>query len=375
MEAVGQLTGGLAHDFNNLLAIVIGSLDLLVSRIANDEEALTLAKNALSASLRGAELTRKLLAFSRRQTLGSTAVDVNDLVRGMTALLRRSLGENIEIEMATSNELWPVDTDPTQLESALINLAINARDAMPGGGRLTIETANRHLDEQYAARFPELTAGDYVMMAVTDTGTGIPKDILGRVIEPFFTTKEVGKGSGLGLSMIFGFTKQSRGHMNIYSEEGQGTTVRLYLPRGKNEPVPADESIQQTTEWPGHGELILVVDDNDLVRQIVTTQMVELGYRALECADAASALELVEANPQINLLFTDVVMPGGMTGVQLAEAVKRVRPKLPILYTSGFTEASLTNGTLKAVAREDLLSKPYRKHELAKKLREALSRG
>jgi CheY-like chemotaxis protein len=273
--------------------------------------------------------------------------------------------------MLMDDGLWPVDTDPTQLESALINLAVNSRDAMPKGGLLTIEATNRHLDEQYAAEHSEVKSGDYVMVAITDTGAGIPPESLARVMEPFFTTKEIGKGSGLGLSMIYGFAKQSGGHLSIYSELGHGTTVRLYLPRGKTAPKTAAIAV---TEPVGHGELILVVDDNGSVRKIVVTMITQLGYRALEASDPASALDILKATPGINLLFTDIVMPGSMNGVQLGEVAKQIIPGLRILYSSGFSEASLTNGTAKAIAREHLLSKPYRKTELAQKLYEMLSR-
>ena len=375
MEATGQLTGGLAHDFNNLLMIIIGNLDLLAERLETDARAQKLVQTALSASLRGADLTRKLLAFSRKQSLEATAVDVNDLVRGMTEMLRRSLGENIEIEMSTAENLWPVDTDPAQLESAVVNFAINARDAMPNGGRLTIETANRHLDDHYAAQNPDVTPGDYVMLAVTDTGTGIPPEQLERVMEPFFTTKEAGKGSGLGLSMVYGFAKQSGGHLKIYSEVGHGTTVRLYLPRGKTRPEMAPGPAAQTGEPAATGQLILVVDDNASVRSTVVAQLGQIGYRTLEAADGASAVALLEATPGIDLLLTDIVMPGGMNGVQLGEAAKRIRPDLRILYTSGFTEASVRGATANAIASQQLLSKPYRKQELARKVREALSAG
>ncbi len=374
MEAVGQLTGGIAHDFNNLLTVIIGNLDLLAERVARDETGLKLAQNALSAGLRGAELTRKLLAFSRIQALEKKAVDVNDLVRSMMDMLRRALGEKIEIAVSTAADLWLVETDVTQFESALVNLAVNARDAMPEGGRLTIETANRHFDERYAAENPGVAPGDYVMLAVTDTGTGIPPEHLDRVIEPFFTTKEVGKGSGLGLSMIYGFAKQSGGHLKIYSEVGHGTTARLYLPRGKagvKTPIapPAREAAPA-----GSGELILVVDDNDQVRSTVMAQLAELGYNALDAANGAAAIALLEARPGIDLLLTDIVMPGGMSGVQLGEAAKEIRPELRILYTSGFTEASIRNGTGKAIAGDQLLSKPYRKHELAREVHKALAR-
>ena len=373
MEAVGQLTSGLAHDFNNLLAVAIGNLDLLADRLGDDQEARTLGQEALSACLRGAELTRKLLAFSRKQSLEATAVDINDLVRGTTQLIRRSIGEGIRIQMILSKKLWPVDTDPAQLESALINLAVNSRDAMPEGGTLTIETKNRQLDAPYAAINSELAPGDYVMLSVTDTGSGIAQEDIARVIEPFFTTKDVGKGSGLGLSMIYGFAKQSGGHLTIYSETGHGTTVSLYLPRGNAPLAGAAPLATPVAEPAARRELILVVEDSAAIRKMVVAQMVELGYRTLEAADGASALDIIEAAPGIDLLFTDMVMPGGMSGVQLAEAAKQIRSGLRVLYTSGFTEASLSNGTAKAVARDQLISKPYRKYELAQKLHEALS--
>ncbi len=368
MEAVGQLTGGLAHDFNNLLAVIIGNLDLLIEQLDHDTPAERLAQNALSASLRGAEVTRKLLAFSRKQPLAPMTVSLNTLVTGMADLLRSTLGEKIELFLHLAKDLWPVEADAAQVESALLNLAVNSRDAMPGGGCLTIETGNCHLDEEYAASRVEVAAGDYVMLAVSDSGTGIPKELISRVFEPFFTTKDVGKGSGLGLSMVYGFAKQSRGHLAVYSEIGHGTTIRLYLPRSRTVPEATVVAETPAAELAGSGQLILVVDDNAEVRKVVTAQMAEIGYRTLEAEDGVSALDMILANPQIDLLFTDIVMPGTLNGVALGEAARRLRPTLPILYTSGFTEESLTNGTAKAVANESLLSKPYRKQDLAKKL-------
>ncbi len=375
MEAVGQLTGGIAHDFNNLLAIMVGNLDLLTERLEGDVTGRDFAEVALSAGLRGAELARKLLAFSRKQALETKAVDVNDLVRDMIEILRRSLGEGIEIEVRTADDLWAADTDPAQLESALVNLAINARDAMPDGGHLTVETANSHLDEQYASKNLGVTPGAYVMLAVTDTGTGIPPEQLDRVIEPFFTTKEIGKGTGLGLSMIYGFATQSGGHLKIYSEVGHGTSVRLYLPRSKTGPETAMSPTSQVAEPAAAGELILVVDDNADVRNMVVAQLATLGYLTLEAADGASAFDLLKATPGIDLLFTDIVMPGGMNGVQLGESARRIRPEICILYTSGFTEASLRSGKAKIITGDQLLSKPYRRSELARTVHEALARN
>src|SRR5215470_10917246 len=283
MEAIGQLTGGLAHDFNNLMTVVIGNLDRLDSALAGNQAARELADMALSAALRGSELTRKLLAFARKQSLQSAVLDLSDLVASMTSLLDRTLGEKIQVEVKTGRELWPIETDPAQVESALANVAINARDAMPDGGKLTIETANAALDAAYAADNPDAVAGDYVMLAVSDTGIGIAPEHLGRVLEPFFTTKGPGKGSGLGLSMVYGFMKQSGGHMKIYSELGHGTVVRLYFPRkgGAAADTGAAEA-PASPETAAHGELILVVEDNADVRRTAVLQLRDLGYRTLE---------------------------------------------------------------------------------------------
>jgi PAS domain S-box-containing protein len=371
MEAIGQLTGGLAHDFNNLLTVVIGNLDRLESALAVDAAARELAQQALSASLRGAELTRKLLAFARKQSLQSAAIDLNELVSVMSALLRRTLGEKIEVEAIGGTDLWPTESDATQLESALVNLAINARDAMPAGGKLTIETANAVLDAGYVADNPDVTPGEYVMLAVTDTGAGIAPENLGRVIEPFFTTKEPGKGSGLGLSMVYGFVKQSGGHMKIYSEVGHGTVVRLYLPRAQTAAPATVPGAAAPPVRAAAGQLILVVEDNAEVRRTAVAQLADLGYRTLEAADSREALALLKSNPQIALIFTDIVMPGGMTGWELGEAVKEAHPDLPVLYTSGFSEASIQSKA-QLVAKQ-FLGKPYRKHELAGKISELLS--
>jgi PAS domain S-box-containing protein len=371
MEAIGQLTGGLAHDFNNLLTVVIGNLDLLQMELKSSPKAEGLAEIALRASLRGAELTRQLLAFARRQSLEVKAFDLNGLVSGTTGLLRRTLGEQIEVEMTLADGLWGAFADPTQVESALANLAINARDAMPDGGRLSIETADKHLDERYAAENAEVSPGDYVMLAVSDTGTGIPPEILGRVFEPFFTTKEQGKGTGLGLSMVYGFAKQSQGHVKIYSEVGHGTTVRLYLPRAKAEAIPLAEETAIESEGATNEATILVVEDNADVRSVAARQLTELGYRVIEAGDAASALEVLRRDQTIDLLFTDVVMPGGMTGADLAREAANLRPALKVLFTSGFAEASIHNGARSAEIRS-LLSKPYRKQDLAGRVREVL---
>ena len=374
MEAIGQLTGGLAHDFNNLMMVVIGNLDRLDGALASNQQAREMAHSALSAALRGSELTRKLLAFARKQSLQSTVVDLNDLVSSMTSLLGRTLGEKIQVEVRIGRNLWPIETDPAQVESALANLAINARDAMPNGGKLMIETANTSLDAAYAAENPDAAPGDYVMLAVTDNGTGIAPENLGRVFEPFFTTKGPGKGSGLGLSMVYGFMKQSGGHMKIYSEVAHGTVVRLYFPRTGSVPATASAAAEAPApqETAAHGELILVVEDNAEVRRTAVSQLRDLGYRTIEAANAKEALAQLDGAQDIALIFTDIVMPGGMTGWELGTAVKALRPDLPILYTSGFSESSVQDDRAHAASRH-FLPKPYRKRDLAQKLQQLLS--
>jgi PAS domain S-box-containing protein len=368
MDAVGQLTGGIAHDFNNLLTVIIGNLDLERGRLP--AEFRPGIKQALRAAERGAALTHRLLAFSRRQTLIAEKLDLNRLAADMEDLLRRTLGEHIEIEMKLPKGLWPALADKGQVENALLNLAINARDAMAAGGKLTIETANMHLDDDYGAHNADVTAGDYVMLAVTDTGGGMPPDVIERAFEPFFTTKGVGKGTGLGLSMIYGFAKQSRGHVKIYSEVDHGTTVRLYLPRLSAGIAPA-EAAAAPSQHPRGGETILVVEDDVQVRAFVLGQLRDLGYRVIEAVDGPTAQKILESDAPIDLLFTDVVMPGGMTGRQLAEAAKRQRPALKTLFTSGYTEDSVQRlGQMDPGVR--LLSKPYRRHDLALRIREAL---
>jgi PAS domain S-box-containing protein len=371
LDAVGQLTGGIAHDFNNLLAVVIGNLELLQGRLSADPRAAEFADIALAASLRGAELTRQLLAFARRQSLDARAISINDLVTTTMDLLRRTLGEQVEVTTVLAPEPWPALVDAAQLESALVNLAINARDAMRDGGRLTIETANKPLDESYSRENPDATPGDYVMLAVSDTGTGMAPDVLARVFEPFFTTKPTGKGTGLGLSMVYGFARQSRGHVKIYSELGHGTTVRLYLPRAAADATPVGETTPTTIPLAKPGERILVVEDNPTVRQVVVGQLKDLGYHVIECESAMAALDTLTRGTAVDLVFTDVVMPGGMSGDALARAVRAQRPGLKVLLTSGFASESMRNGT-RAEEFRNLLSKPYRKSDLAMKLRAVL---
>jgi len=375
MEAVGQLTGGLAHDFNNLLTIVIGNLDLLLERLDNGAELAEMARVALDASLRGADLTRQLLAFARRQRLEPKAFDMNERIASTIELLRRTLGEPVEIETQFAAGLWPVLADPAQLESAFANLAINARDAMPNGGRLVIETANKQLDEDYAAQNADVAPGSYVMLAVSDSGAGIAPAILEKVFDPFFTTKEMGQGTGLGLSMVYGFAKQSGGHVKIYSEIDHGTTVRLYLPRaGAGEENVAAAAAGADDTFLGGDARILVVEDSGAVRQVAVTHLRAFGYSVVEAGSGREALEKLAADEAIDLLFTDVVMPGGMSGPQLAQEARKRRPGLKVLFTSGYAESAI-GGAPGAGLDGNLLSKPYRKEELARKLREVLDGG
>lgn len=367
MDAVGQLTGGVAHDFNNLLTVILGNLDLLDDLLAGEAQAKQHVRGALAAAERGAALTQRLLAFARRLPLRVEPVAVNELVAGMGELLGRTLGEDVELKLALSPRAPRALADPAQLENALVNLALNARDAMPGGGRLTIETGEAELDEEYARSHAEVRAGRYVMIGVADTGHGMPPEVLERAIEPFFTTKGAGKGTGLGLSMVFGFAKQSGGHLRIYSEPQHGTSIRLYLPLAQGEPA-AQEARPAAA---GGAETILVVEDDESVRELVIVMLESLGYRVLAAPDGRAALEALEREPKVDLLFTDVVMPRGVSGRELAELAGRARPGLKVLFTSGYTEnAIIHHGRLDEGVR--LLSKPYQRGDLARKIREVL---
>jgi PAS domain S-box-containing protein len=369
MEAVGQLTGGLAHDFNNLLAIVIGNLDMLRELRSEDPVTDELARDALESALRGADLTRRLLAFARRQPLQPERVDINEVIGAIVRLLARTLGENISIEMSLSPNVWPVQIDRVQFEAVIANLATNARDAMPRGGVLLIDTRNDHLDEASAIAQADVTPGDYVAVEVSDSGTGMLPEILSRIFEPFFTTKEQGKGTGLGLSMVFGFMKQSGGHITVYSEPGRGTTFRLYLPRMRDSIAAPDERSEQPASL-GGTETILVVEDNAGLRRIVVRQLGEAGYRVLEAPDADVAMTIINSPEPIHLLLTDVVMPGAMDGRELAHAATIHRPLLRTLLTSGFPDGRW--GGSGAHKGRRLLSKPYRREELRRAVREAL---
>jgi signal transduction histidine kinase/ActR/RegA family two-component response regulator len=370
MEAVGQLTGGIAHDLNNILTVITGTIEILAEAVADRPELAAIAKMIDDAAERGADLTQRLLAFARKQPLQPREVDVNSLVMEVSSLLRSTLGERIEVHMTLAGDTSRALIDPSQLTNAILNLALNARDAMPDGGKLIIETCNVVLDGNYVSMNSDVSAGSYVMVAVTDSGHGIPAGILTNVFEPFFTTKDVDKGSGLGLSMVYGFVKQSNGHIKIYSEEGHGTTVRIYLPQVAGIAEPAEAASTSSIEG-GH-ETILVVEDDSLVRTFVVGQIQSLGYATLAAVNAAEALVVINGPQEVDLLFTDMIMPGSMNGRQLADAALQQRASLKILFTSGYSnEAIIHHGHLDAGVL--LLAKPYRKSDLARMIRTALA--
>jgi PAS domain S-box-containing protein len=370
LQSIGQLTGGVAHDFNNLLTVILGNAELIPARAPADRELLGLASMITTAAEKGAAMIQRLLAFARQQPLEPRSVDIAELVTGMDGLLRRVLGAPIQIELALPPGLWPAQIDPGQLESAILNLCINARDAMPDGGMLNIEASNTELDAGYAGVDELLQPGSYVLIAVSDTGCGIPPERIGRVFEPFFSTKHHSGGTGLGLSMVYGFVKQSRGHVAIYSEPGHGTTVRMFLPKATT--AVAAVAAPATMEAVARGqETILMVEDDNLVRRFVHQQLVGLGYNVLVASSGPEALPIISSDVPIDLLFTDVVMPGGMSGRQLADAARAARPGLRVLFTTGFTENAIVHqGRLDPDAR--LLSKPYRRVDLATRIRESL---
>jgi signal transduction histidine kinase/CheY-like chemotaxis protein len=370
MEAVGQLTGGIAHDFNNILTVITGTIEILAEAVEKEPQLAAITRMIDEAASRGADLTQHLLAFARKQPLQPRETDVNALIIDTAKLLRPTLGEQIEIESVFEDERCFSTVDPNQLATAILNLALNARDAMPDGGKLILETGSAYLDENYANMHGDVLPGRYALIAVSDTGTGISPAILDKVFNPFFTSKGPGKGTGLGLSMVYGFVKQSAGHIKIYSEEGHGTTIKMYLPPGTGTLLasePASASIIQ-----GGHETILVVEDDKLVRDYVLTQLHSLGYATLDAANAAEALALVEAAREFDLLFTDVIMPGSMNGRQLANELQKSRPALKVLFTSGYTEnAIIHHGRLDSGVL--LLAKPYRKSDMAVMIRTALA--
>ena len=386
MEAVGQLSGGIAHDFNNLLTIITGNLDTMRRALAEAANPGTVAElrskltkpveSALKGANSAAQLTQRLLAFSRRQALEPARVDLNRLVSDMMDILRRSLGEDVNLETVLGAGLWPTFVDPNQVENVLLNLALNAKAAMPKGGHLTIETANCYLDDAYVERFGDIEAGQYVLLCVSDTGTGIRAEVLDRVFEPFFTTKPQGEGSGLGLAMVHGFVKQSGGHIRIYSEPGHGTTVKIYLPHATGDEkvaaVPAGRPARPTpTPGARKDETVLVVEDNDGVREYAIEVLEQLGYRVLAASNAKEALRLLSDGRHVDLLFTDVVLPGAITGRVLADQAKDMRPELRVLFTTGYTRNAIVHqGRLDPDVH--LLNKPYTQQSLARKVRDML---
>ncbi len=370
MEAVGQLTGGIAHDFNNILTVITGTIEILAEAVENEPQLAAITRMIDEAASRGADLTQHLLAFARKQPLQPREIDINTLIIDTAKLLRPTLGEQIEIESVFEDEACVATVDPNQLTTAILNLALNARDAMPHGGKLILETGSAFLDENYASVHGDVRPGRYTLIAVSDTGTGIPAMLLDKVFHPFFTSKGPGKGTGLGLSMVYGFVKQSAGHIKIYSEEGHGTTIKIYLPPGTGALPGAGGSAATAIE--GGTETILVVEDDKLVRDYVLTQLHALGYVTLDAANAADALEIVKAGHQFDLLFTDVIMPGAMNGRQLADELQKTRPELKVLFTSGYTEnAIIHHGRLDTGVL--LLAKPYRKSDMAAMIRTALA--
>jgi len=375
MEAVGQLTGGLAHDFNNLLAGISGALDMIGIRLQqgriNDIDKYIVA--AQGASRRAAALTHRLLAFSRRQTLDPKPTNVNALVSGMADLIQRTVGPSIEVETVGASGLWTVLVDPSQLENSLLNLCINARDAMPDGGRITIETGNRWLDIE-AGRLHDVAPGQYLSLCVTDTGTGMSPDVIAKAFDPFYTTKPIGQGTGLGLSMIYGFAQQSGGQVRIYSEVGQGSTICIYLPRHYGEAeVHPDDDAKIPIAFAQSGETVLVVDDEPTVRMLVTDVLEDLGYAAIEATDSSSGLKVLQSDVRIDLLISDVGLPGGMNGRQMADAARETRPDLKVLFITGYAENSaIGNGYL--APGMQVLTKPFAADVLAARVRELISR-
>ena len=378
MEAVGRLTGGIAHDFNNLLTAILGNIDLALRRMPEgDERVRRLLTSARQASDRAATLVQRLLSYSRQHPLEYKAVDLNKLVQSMSELLRRTIGETITVETVLAGGLWKTAVDPNQLENAIINLAINARDAMPSGGRLTIETANTHLDEGYAAAHGgDIVHGQYVMLAVTDEGSGMNKDTIERAFEPFFTTKPTGVGTGLGLSMVYGFVKQSSGHIKIYSEAGEGTSIKMYFPRLDDASeleiwLPTAEQRDEEDDAAPLAETILLVEDDEEVNRFATEVLRDEGYNVISTHEGPSALRLLDSNPHVKMLFTDVVLPGGMNGRQLADEALRRRPDLRVLYATGYTRnAIIHQGRLDSDV--ELLTKPFTADILAQKVRQIL---
>jgi signal transduction histidine kinase len=372
MEAVGQLTGGIAHDFNNMLTGIIGSLELLRRRVSRGklDDLDSLIDLGVTSANRAAGLTHRLLAFSRRQSLDSKPVEINQLVTSMGELLQRSINESITLDMRLTPQLWTAEADPNQLESALLNLVINARDAMPNGGKLIVETTNRHLDSVFTAAYGTLQPGDYVELSVSDTGCGIPESVMGRVFDPFFTTKPIGQGTGLGLSMIYGFARQSRGHVTIHSEVDKGTTVSLFLPRFVGEVVANATVNPALLPFANAGETVLIVEDDPAVRVLVSAVLKELGYAFVEAGDADTAVPIIESEQRIDLMISDVGLPG-MNGRQLAEIGRQIRPDLKVLFITGYAEHAAVRGGFLDPGMQ-LITKPFTFDLLTAKVREMI---
>jgi signal transduction histidine kinase len=372
MEAVGQLTGGIAHDFNNMLTGIIGSLELLRRRLARGrlDDLDSLIDLGVTSANRAASLTHRLLAFSRRQSLDSKAVQMNTLVLSMGELLQRSLNESIQLDMRLNDKLWVAEADPNQLESALLNLVINARDAMPDGGKLVVETSNQVLKREFTEAYSNLEPGDYVMLSVTDNGSGMPQSVINRAFDPFFTTKPIGQGTGLGLSMIYGFSKQSRGHVSIHSEIDEGTTVKLYLPRFRGEELSSPDLAIQQAPNALDGETVLIVEDDPAVRVLVCAVLGELGYAFVEAWDADSAVPILNSTQRIDLLISDVGLPG-MNGRQLAEVGRQYRPGLKVLFITGYAEHAAVRGGFLDSGMQ-MITKPFTFDLLTAKVREMI---
>ena len=373
MEAVGQLTGGIAHDFNNLLLVITGNLELLELHLVSDEPK-ALLKEAQDAAALGSKLTDQLLTFARRRHMNAQVIQLNELVVGVTDMMRRTLGEQITLSTSLARDVWATRADPGQFQSAIVNMAVNARDAMPKGGKLVVETRNMMLDADHADFQSELKPGEYVQLSISDTGAGIPPEVRDRVFEPFFTTKEKGRGTGLGLAMVYGFVKQSGGHVTIYSEVGHGTTINLYFPR-----TDAASSASASSKTVGHvdpyaRETILVVEDDERVRQLTIRRLKMIGYQVLEASNGPKALDILRRGDPIDLVFTDLIMPGGLSGREVATRARELKPGIKVLLTSGYAEELVHGDDLQ---REQLtvLRKPYHQADLVAALREVLGGG
>ncbi|HEC15328.1 MAG TPA: response regulator, partial [Sedimenticola sp.] len=374
MEAIGQLSGGIAHDFNNQLGVIIGYLDFLKKHVAGEEKPAKWVDTAVKATQRCMDLTRQLLAFSRRESPAKTIVDLNAMFQELETMIARSVTPEVEVQYFPADGLWLTEIDPGEFQDAILNLVINARDAMPGGGKLLIETGNKRLDADYAALNPGVEPGDYVQLMLSDTGAGMDQQTLEHVFEPFFTTKPKGKGTGLGMAMVYGFVKRYGGYIKVYSEPGVGTSIRIYLPRSPASEAPLPANNGQTAELPTGSESILIVDDEPDLLTLAGQYLGELGYCSRTAANAARALEILEGDGSFDLLFSDVVMPGGMNGYELARRATRLRPGLKVLLTSGFTSKAMAPNGLGRFSAH-LLGKPYRKADLARRVRLVLDGG